>query len=166
MNDEAAIDLNFQASQDSHLIFFWLFEWPPLLQASKNLIYILNFNPYFVLYDWCSRSKTEEIASSLWLELWRKFPTTRRLPHKPSGPCDHLRREVPSWGKVWSFKQCQINGTVYYSKSYKVIARNNFTVNFSGKKRSENGFVLNYVKFRGSVNRHLVEIRTVTANWH
>ena len=103
---------------------------------------------------------------SLWLELWRKFPTTQRLPHKPSGPCDHLRREVPSWGKVWSFKQCQINGTVYYSKSYKVIARNNFTVNFSGKKRSENGFVLNYVKFRGSVNRHLVEIRTVTANWH
>lgn len=65
MNDEAAIDLNFQASQDSHLIFFWLFEWPPLLQASKNLIYILNFNPYFVLYDWCSRSKTEEIASGV-----------------------------------------------------------------------------------------------------
>lgn len=40
MNDEAAIDLNFQASQDSHLIFFWLFDWPFLLQASKNLIYI------------------------------------------------------------------------------------------------------------------------------
>ena len=64
MNDEAAIDLHFQASQDSHLIFFWLFEWPPL---SKNLIYILNFNPYFVLYDWCSRSKTEEIASGVFV---------------------------------------------------------------------------------------------------
>ena len=63
MNDEAAIDLNFQASQDSHLIFFWLFDWPFLLQASKNLIYI----PYFVLYDWCSRSKTEEIASGVFV---------------------------------------------------------------------------------------------------
>ena len=50
---------------------------------------------------------------SLRLELWIKFPTTRRLPHKPRGPCDHLGREVPSWGKVWSFKQCQINGIVY-----------------------------------------------------
>lgn len=161
MNDEAAIDLNFQASQDSHLIFFWLFDWPLLLQASKNLIYIPIL---FCMIGVPGRKLKRLHQGSLWLELWRKFPTTRRLPHKPSGPCDHLRREVPSWGKVWSFKQCQINGTVYYSKSYKVIARNNFTVNFSGKKRSENGFVLNYVKFRGSVNRHLVEIRTVTAN--
>ena len=161
MNDEAAIDLNFQASQDSHLIFFWLFDWPFLLQASKNLIYI----PFlFCMIGVPGRKLKRLHQGSLWLELWRKFPTTRRLPHKPSGPWDHLRREVLSWGKVWSFKQCQINGTVYYSKSYKVIARNNFTVNFSGKKRSENGFVLNYVKFRGSVNRHLVEIRTVTAN--
>lgn len=161
MNDEAAIDLNFQASQDSHLIFFWLFDWPFLLQASKNLIYIPIL---FFMIGVPGRKLKRLHQGSLWLELWRKFPTTWRLPHKPSGPCDHLRREVLSWGKVWSFKQCQINGTVYYSKSYKVIARNNFTVNFSGKKRSENGFVLNYVKFRGSVNRHLVEIRTVTAN--
>lgn len=163
MNDEAAIDLNFQASQDSHLIFFWLFDWPLLLQASKNLIYIPIL---FCMIGVPGRKLKRLHQGSLWLELWRKFPTTRRLRHKPSGPCDHLRREVLSWGKVWSFKQCQINGTVYYSKSYKVIARNNFTVNFSGKKRSENGFVLNYVKFRGSVNRHLVEIRTVTANYH
>ena len=161
MNDEAAIDLNFQASQDSHLIFFWLFDWPFLLQASKNLIYIPIL---FCMIGVPGRKLKRLHQGSLWLELWRKFPTTRRLPHKPSGPCNHLRREVLSWGKMWSFKQCQINGTVYYSKSYKVIARNNFTVNFSGKKRSENGFVLNYVKFRGSVNRHLVEIRTVTAN--
>lgn len=27
-----------------------------------------------------------------------------------------LRRELPSWGKVWSFKRCQINGTVYHSE--------------------------------------------------
>ena len=58
-----------------------------------------------------------------------------------------LRREVPSWGKMWSFKRCQINGTVYHSERYKrVTARNNFTVSFSGKKQSEFGFVLNYVK--------------------
>lgn len=61
-----------------------------------------------------------------------------------------LRREVPSWGKVWSFKRCQINGTVYHSQSYKrVTARSNFTVNFSGKEWSEYGFVLNYVKVQG-----------------
>ena len=58
-----------------------------------------------------------------------------------------LRRELPSWGKMWSFKRCQISGTVYHSERYKrVTARNNFTVSFSGKKQSEYGFVLNYVK--------------------
>ena len=58
-----------------------------------------------------------------------------------------LRRELTNWGKMWSFKRCQINGTVYQSECYKrVTARNNFTVSFSGKKHSEYGFVLNYVK--------------------
>ena len=58
-----------------------------------------------------------------------------------------LRRDLPSWGKMWSFKRCQINGTVYHSERYKrVTARNNFTVSFSGKKQSQYGFVLNYVK--------------------
>lgn len=57
-----------------------------------------------------------------------------------------LRRELTSWGKMWSFKRCQINGTVYHSERYKrVTARNNFTVSFAGKQ-SEYGFVLNYVK--------------------
>ena len=60
-----------------------------------------------------------------------------------------LKTEVPSWGKIWSFKQCQIKGTVYHSQSYKkVTARNNFTVTFSGKNHSEYGFVLNYVKIQ------------------
>ena len=58
-----------------------------------------------------------------------------------------LRRELPSWGKMRSFKRCQISGTVYHSERYKrVTAQNNFTVSFSGKKQSEYGFVLNYVK--------------------
>lgn len=47
---------------------------------------------------------------------------------------------------MWTFKRCQINGTVYHSERYKrATARNNFTVSFSGKKQSEYGFVLNYV---------------------
>ena len=58
-----------------------------------------------------------------------------------------LRRDLPCWGKMWSFKRCQINGTVYHSERYKrVTARNNFTVSFSGNKQAEYGFVLNYVK--------------------
>ena len=58
-----------------------------------------------------------------------------------------LKREVPKWGKMWTFKRCQINGTVYHSERYKrVTARNNFTFSFFGKKQSEYGFVLNYVK--------------------
>ena len=58
-----------------------------------------------------------------------------------------LRRELTSWGKMWSFNRCQINGTVYQSECYKrVTVRNNFTVSFSRKKHSEYGFVLNYVK--------------------
>lgn len=60
-----------------------------------------------------------------------------------------LRRKVPSWGKVWSFKRCQINGTVYHSESYKrVTARNNFTICFSGKNHARYGSVLNYVKIQ------------------
>ena len=65
-----------------------------------------------------------------------------------------LRRELPSWGKMWSFKRCQINGTVYHSERYKrVTARNNFTVSFSGNKQSEYGFILNYVKLQGKCHQ-------------
>ena len=63
MNDEAAIDLNFQASQDSHLIFF-LIIWLTLSLTSQQEF---DIYPYFVLYDWCSRSKTEEIASGVFV---------------------------------------------------------------------------------------------------
>ena len=61
-----------------------------------------------------------------------------------------LPKEVSSWGKVWSFKRCQISATVYHSGSYKQgTARKNFTVSFSRIKESEYGSGLNYVKVQG-----------------
>lgn len=72
-----------------------------------------------------------------------------------------LRRELPRWRKMWSFKRCQINGTVYHSERYKrVTARNNFTVTFSGKKESEYGLVLNYVK----VQERCHQVSCINAN--
>ena len=49
--------------------------------------------------------------------------------------------------------------TVFHTQSYKqVTAKNNFTVNFSGKKHSENGFVLNLCKGSGEVlKRKMIE---------
>ena len=64
-------------------------------------------------------------------------------------------------------KRCQISGIVYHSKSYKqVTARNNFTVRFSGRKESQYGSALNYVKVQGSATRHLVAMCIATASWN
>ena len=85
----------------------------------------------------------------------------------PQAEWDALQKEVSSWGKIWSSKRCQISGIVYHSKSYKqVTARNNFTVRFSGRKESQYGSALNYVKFQGSATRHLVAMCIVTASWN
>lgn len=58
-----------------------------------------------------------------------------------------IRRKVPRWRKIWSFKRCQINGVIYQSGRYnRVTARNNFTIYFSGEKESRYGSILSYVK--------------------
>ena len=58
-----------------------------------------------------------------------------------------IRRKVPRWRKIWSFKRCQINGVIYHSGRYnRVTARNNFTIYFSGEKESRYGSILSNVK--------------------
>ena len=84
----------------------------------------------------------------------------------PQAEWTALRKEVSSWGKIWSSKRCQMSGIVYHSKSYKrVTARNNFTVRFSGRKESQYGSALNYVKVQ-SATRHFVAMQIVTASWN
>ena len=102
-----------------------------------------------LLCDLCPRSKTEEIQPGVFvIGALEKISSNSKVPSQAEWKA--LRREVSSWGEVWSFKRCQINGTVYHSQSYKrVTARNNYTVSFSGKKLSEYGSVLNYVKVQG-----------------
>lgn len=93
----------------------------------------------------CSRSKTEEIESGVFV-----IGALEKVTSNSETLTQAEWKAVRSWGNIWSFKRCQIRGTVYHSQSYKrVTARNNFTVNFSGKKQSEYGFVLNYVKVQG-----------------
>lgn len=92
------------------------------------------------------RSKTEEIEPGIFV-IGALEKVSINAETLSESEWKALRREVPKWGKIWTFKRCQINGTVYHSERYKrVTARNNFTVSFSGKKQSEYGFVLNYVK--------------------
>ena len=91
------------------------------------------------------RSKTEEIESGIFvIGALEKVSTNSQIL---SREWKALRTELPRWGKRWSFKRCRINGTVYLSERYKrMTARNNFTGSFSGKKESQYGLVLNYVK--------------------
>ena len=46
-----------------------------------------------------------------------------------------------------------------------MTARNNFTVRFSGRKESQYGSALNYVKVQ-SATRHFVAMQIVTASWN
>lgn len=108
------------------------------------------------------RSKTEEIESGIFvIGALEKVSTNSQILSQ--GEWKALRTELPRWGKMWSFKRCQINGTVYHSERYKrVTARNNFTVSFSGKKESEYGLVLNYVK----VQERCHQASCINANCH
>lgn len=116
----------------------------------------------FLSLIWCSRSKTEEIESGIFvIGALEKVSINSEILSQAEWQA--LRRELTSWGKMWSFKQCQINGTVYHSERYKrVTARNNFTVSFAGKKQSEYGFVLNYVKVQ--VKCHQVSCMNANCN--
>lgn len=107
-------------------------------------ISVIYFMVHRILMD---RSKTEEFELGIFvIGALEKVAINSEILSEAEWKA--LRRELPSWGKVWSFKRCQINGTVYHSERYKrVTARNNFTASFSGKSwQSEYGCVLNYVK--------------------
>ena len=99
--------------------------------------------------DCCSRSKTEEIESGVFvIGAQEKISSTSKILSQAEW--NAVQKEVSGWGKIWHFKRCQIRGTVYHSESYKrVTARNNCTVSFSGRRESQYGSVLNYVKVQG-----------------
>ena len=57
---------------------------------------------------------------------------------------------MPHWSNVWSFKCCQIEGSIYHSEDYKrVTARNNCTVCFHDNKELRYGSILKFVKVEG-----------------
>ena len=115
--------------------------------------------------DCCSRSKTEEIESGVFvIGTQEKISSTLRTVSQAEW--NALQKRSFQLGKDMVSKQCQISGTVYHSKSYKrVTARNNFTVRFSGRKESQYGSALNYVKVQ-SATRHFVAMWIVTATWN
>lgn len=57
---------------------------------------------------------------------------------------------MPHWSNVWSFKRCQIEGSIYHSEDYKrVTARNNCTVCFHDNKELRYGSILKFMKVEG-----------------
>ena len=136
-------------------------------------VWLFCTKPYFHTFliinlfnDCCSRSKTEDIESEVFV-IGTQEKISSTLKTMPQAEWTALRKEVSSWGKIWSSKRCQMSGIVYHSKSYKrVTARNNFTVRFSGRKELQYGSALNYVKVQGSATRHLVAICITTASWN
>jgi len=94
-----------------------------------------------------SRSKTEEIEPGVFVLGGLQKISNNQEQSIGKSELRALRREVPTWGKMWSFKRCQVNGVVYHSKVYKrVTARNNFTVSFTTDKQTGYGSILRYVK--------------------
>ena len=61
---------------------------------------------------------------------------------------DEKRNTLPQhYGKIWMFRRCLIRGTVFHSKSYKrVVARNDYTVEFQYMQSHYYGSIHMYVK--------------------
>ena len=52
------------------------------------------------------------------------------------------------YGKIWMFRRCLVNGVVFHSKSYKrVVAWNDYTVEFQHLQCSYYGSIHTYVQF-------------------
>ena len=50
-------------------------------------------------------------------------------------------------GKMWVFRRCLVNGVLFHSKSYKrVVARNDYTVEFYHKDSTYYGLIHTYAK--------------------
>ena len=101
-----------------------------------------------VFYIIVNRSKTEEITPSIFVlgALDRIWNTSSAFQQSELAA---LKKAAGNWGRMWSFRRCQINGVVYHSQSYqRVTARNNFTVAFTTDGQSGYGSVLSYAKLQ------------------
>ena len=60
---------------------------------------------------------------------------------------EQLATLLRHYGKIWMFRRCLVDGVVFHSKSYKrVVARNDYTVEFQHLQSSYYGSIHTYVK--------------------
>ena len=94
---------------------------------NPRLCNVIKYSIWIIFFNFPSRQKTEQITPSVFVigaleHVWDITSAFQRDEVIAS------RRAAGSWGRVWCFKRCQINGSVYHSSCYKrVTARNNFT---------------------------------------
>ena len=91
------------------------------------------------------RSAKESISETLYVvgSLERIWGNSTLLTEKQLATLPTHRR------RVWVFKQCLIGGVLFHSKSYiykRVIARNDYTVEFHHLDNTHYGSIQNYVK--------------------
>lgn len=99
--------------------------------------------------DHYKRSRTEEIGRGTFvIGALEKIGNHSDFFFQPA--LKSLKKEMPHWSNVWSFKRCQIEGSIYHSEDYKrVTARNNCTVCFHDNKELRYGSILKFVKVEG-----------------
>lgn len=116
---------------------------PEIARATTTSPQVIEFYEHLTNKRYSNSSLKESISQNVHV-----IGSLERLWRNSALLTDEKRNTLPQHhGKIWMFRRCLIRGTVFHSKSYKrVVARNDYTVEFQYMQSHYYGSIHMYVK--------------------
>lgn len=116
---------------------------PEIVRATTTSPQVIEFYEHLTNKRYSNSSLKESISENVHV-----IGSLERLWRNSALLTDEKRNTLPQHhGKIWMFRRCLIRGTVFHSKSYKrVVARNDYTVEFQYMQSHYYGSIHMYVK--------------------